>query len=147
MGRNKNNVDRGPLAPSIVSNDSDLDGRQKIALELRLRGYSFPAIAKHMGIKHSFDAYHLVEKALTIAREHHKHASGNILQLELDRIDRMLSGLEKKIFPPDEVDAEFEGCLSCMRMASVFIDQKARLLGLYAPEQAAAKAPLPWVDD
>ena len=95
--------------------------RQKTALELRLSGKTFQAIADELGCsKHT--AHRLVEQALDATI---KEPAARMREMELHRLDGMFAGFWPTAQKGDPVAAA--GCLKIM-------EHRARLLGLYAAE-------------
>jgi len=133
----------------------DLERRNE-ALEWRLRGYSFKAIGEALDPPCSAQrAYELVADGLAVAKAEHTEKASEVLQFEIKRIDRMIAGLQGRIFVPDvvyekaseEQKAEFDKMsLKAMEMADRFLDRKARLLGFYRTDDSKVKEPLPWSD-
>jgi methylphosphotriester-DNA--protein-cysteine methyltransferase len=95
--------------------------RQKTALELRLSGKTFQAIADELGCsKHT--AHRLVEQALDATI---KEPAERVREMELHRLDGMFAGFWPQAQQGDAVAAA--GCLKVM-------EHRAKLLGLYAAE-------------
>jgi len=100
--------------------------RQKTALELRLSGKTFQAIADELGCsKHT--AHRLVEQALDATI---KEPAERVREMELHRLDGMFAGFWPQAQQGDAVAAA--GCLKVM-------EHRAKLLGLYAPKRIDAQ--------
>lgn len=139
----------------ISKQEPDLQKRKE-AMEYRLRGYSYVAIGGKLGVS-SKRAYELVAEGLTVARAEFTEKGVELMEFELNRIDRMITGLEDMIFPPDEVmcdltdevrNDKYKISLKAMEMADKLLERKAKLLGFYRQDDAnKTKEPLPWVDN
>lgn len=160
-----------PKQPNVSKNSKqqpDLEKR-KLALEWRLRGYSYEAIGKELEISAS-RAYTLVSEGLAQKKAEYEDSASQSLQFELDRIERMIVQLEKVIFAydavvkdewvdvVDEKTGEVTGkervqpklpkqVLDALFMADKLLDRKAKLLGFFRTDDTKQKEPLPWNDD
>lgn len=97
--------------------------RKLQALDLRKAGYSYRAIGKKLNISHE-QARQDVEEELRRLADERKDEATELLQLELERLDMLIIGLEPmaRVGKPDAVNA----FLKCM-------ERRAKLLGLDAP--------------
>ncbi len=100
--------------------------RRRAAVQLRIAGHSWDAIARQLGYDSKASAYtdvrRALEKAVTklaIPLEAHR-------QLELDRLDAMQNALW-----PAALDGETKAIDTALRL----MDRRARLLGLDAPQR------------
>lgn len=139
--------------------------RRHEALDWRIRGFSYDAIAKKMSISKR-DAYRLVSEGLDEARREYQEKANELMDIELKRCDRLVTALQDFCIPEDEIpskleeiqklpDAErdaaleklFKPSLKAMDMMEKILDRKARLLGFYRADDSKVKEPLPWTDD
>jgi hypothetical protein len=99
--------------------------RQLQALELRKAGYSYRAIGERLGISH-VQAYTDVNAELARLTELRKDSTEELRELELERLDVLLKGLEPmaRVGNPGAVN-------SYLRV----MERRAKLLGLDAPER------------
>jgi hypothetical protein len=97
--------------------------RQLQALELRKAGYSYRAIGERLGISH-VQAYTDVNAELARLTELRKDSTEELRELELERLDVLLKGLEPmaRVGNPGAVN-------SYLRV----MERRAKLLGLDAP--------------
>lgn len=112
--------------------------RRKKALNLRKAGFTYPQIAQILGLKDEGAAFRVVRTSL---REIAKEASKDIVELETQRLDAMLSGI---------YDAATSGDLRAIDRAIRISERRSALLGLDAPKKTeatlgAGDAPLPIV--
>lgn len=100
--------------------------RKLQALDLRKAGYSYRAIGKKLNVSHE-QARQDIEEELRRLAEERKDEATELLQLELERLDMLIKGLEPmaRIGKPDAVNS----FLKCM-------ERRAKLLGLDAPVKA-----------
>ena len=97
--------------------------KRRQALELRKRGLTYPQIAKAMGVALS-NAHCFVQQAIAdIPRE----PAGEVLLMELERLDRMLAGMWPKAIAGNE---------KAVTAAVKIMDRRARYLGIDAPVRA-----------
>lgn len=143
----------------------DLEKR-RIAYEWRLRGYSYEAIGREMGCS-AARTYQFVKEVMDEKQASYTESISELTAFELDRIERMLSQLEKVIFALDEVvQDEFDTdpetgevlrtrvqpklakqVLDALFMADKLMERKAKMLGLFRTDDTKTKDPLPWSDD
>lgn len=96
--------------------------RQAAALELRLAGQEYAAIADELGYANKSGAYKAVQNALTaIIRE----PAEQLVTLEVARLDAMLRAVWKRIVGKGELGA--------IDRALKIMERRARLLGLDKP--------------
>ncbi len=100
--------------------------RQKTALELRKRGGSFDNIAATMGISKS-TAHNLVHKAIDQLKTTTLKKAEELKVLDLERLDSMLVGIYPKATAGDA---------KAINAVIKLMDQRAKLLGLYAPTKS-----------
>lgn len=96
---------------------------QEQALELRIAGASFRAIAKQLGIGLR-QAYELVSDGLAALKDDRDDAAERLRALEVERCDRMTLALGRKVVNGEE---------RAVRAAVAVMDRRAKLLGLDAP--------------
>lgn len=99
--------------------------REKHALELRMSGMSYAMIASTMGVSKS-TAFTTVERALRGIEEQTKHQVKIYRSLETVRLDALLRSVW------EQAEA---GSLQHVKVALKIMEQRSRLLGLYAPSQ------------
>jgi hypothetical protein len=102
------------------------EARRLEALHLRLAGWDYDTIARHLGLRHRSSAYRLVQAALA-ARQ--REAAPAVRALELARLDALL----ERVWP-----RAMAGHLPAVDRVLAILDRRARLLGLHAPERAVA---------
>jgi hypothetical protein len=113
--------------PKGVEKAEDVEQRRKQAIELRIAGATYEAIAKQVGYCDRTAAYRAVRDGLAaIPRE----AADALRNLENDRLDRIFLGLWQKARSGDK-DA-INGALNVMA-------RRAKLLGLDAPTKVEQK--------
>lgn len=93
------------------------------ALELRMSGMSYGAIAAAIGISKS-TAFTAVERALKSIEEQTKHQAKTYRSLETVRLDALL----KSVWELAE-----GGSIPHIKIALKIMEQRSKLLGLYAP--------------
>lgn len=140
--------------------------RRKL-IDLRIRGYSFQAIAdwcakpkEQGGLGRKMLAqtvYIHISRGLEDARKNYSESASELLNIEVQRLDRLITALEKFCVPPDavqtaeseaEVEALFKPSIKAMEQLEKLLDRKARLLGFYrAAESSNTKEALPWSDE
>lgn len=97
--------------------------RQKSALELRTKGWTYDQIATFLGV--SINTVYLdTSKALEEIREQSKELAQEIRDIELRRLDTWLQHLDDKIT---------NGNVPAIRAALKIQERRAKLLGLDAP--------------
>jgi hypothetical protein len=104
--------------------------RRLEALHLRLAGWDYDTIARHLGLRHRSSAYRLVQAALA-ARQ--REAAPAVRALELARLDALL----ERVWP-----RAMAGHLPAVDRVLAILDRRARLLGLHAPERAVVDVDL-----
>jgi len=113
--------------------------REAEAIELRLQGLNYREIADILGYASAGSAHKAVVRGL--ARLYPREKAETLLQLELTRLDRILSALWPKVE---------EGDLAAIDRALRVIALRARLLGLdrnkYEVQLALDKKPIRLVD-
>lgn len=100
------------------------------ALDLRRQGKSYRQIAFIMGIGHN-TAYNYVQAELIDLRNQTKEIAEEILDIEMLRLDNMLTRLEAGINAGDPASI-----VTALKIQ----DQRAKLLGLYAPTKREVKS-------
>jgi len=139
--------------------------RAREALDWRIRGYSYEAIAKHMQVSKP-TAYGWVAAALAEARASYAEKASEVLEMELRRCDAMISALQAMCIPPDEIPLKMEEILKLpkeeqaaaqekaflpnlkfMDQMEKLLDRKARLMGFYRTDDTKVKEMLPWNDN
>lgn len=99
--------------------------RQLNALELRKSGYTYREIASRLGVNHQ-TAYTDVNKALEHLAKLGENSAVELRQLELERLDRAVAGMMHWIDAGSPMHVQ--ALVKC-------IQERAKLLGLYAPEE------------
>ena len=102
--------------------------KRKQALELRRAGWGYQEIADEVGWANKGTAYTQVQKAI---KEITRESAKELLELELERLDDLFSGLYEAARNGDNFSVD---------RALKIMDQRARLLGLYdqKPEDPTA---------
>lgn len=101
--------------------------RQREALDYRKQGYSYPQIADHMKVSVA-TAYELVTEALkAIIQE----PAEQVLALELDRVDMLLTGFTESAVSGDNF--KLQGVLS-------LLSRRDKLLGIALPDKFGSQA-------
>ena len=95
--------------------------RQRAAIELRKAGASYPQIARELGYAQASSAQKAVETAL---RESYREPAEQLLQLELERLDRMQVGIYSQAI---------NGDLASIQMCLRIMERRAKYCGLDAP--------------
>lgn len=98
--------------------DADIESKKATALELRIAGASYRAIARQMGIGKT-TAQEYVIGALEEIREQNREAAEELKRIELERLDSLLVALWPKRANPRTAD-------TILRVS----ERRARLLGL-----------------
>ena len=136
------------ISRNITSDD--YEPRQHQILDLRLRGYSYKAIAEVIGLDIG-NTHKLAQRALEKARTDLAEKASDVFEIELRRIERMITSIERVVFPEDKVptnDSEYlKVSLKAMEMMEKLLDRKAKLLGFYKTADSTQKEALPWSDD
>jgi len=99
--------------------------RQSSALDLRQSGWSFRAIGEKLGISH-VQAWQDVKDALQELQALNADKAEDYRQLELERLDALTKALE-----PMAMVGNTNSVNAYIRV----MEQRAKLLGLYAPEK------------
>lgn len=99
--------------------------RENQALELRKQGLSYRAIANRLGVSHQ-QAYVDVQGELKALAVLNQDSADELRQLELERLDRIIDGLDHWV--------QAGNAQAAMAILKA-MDTRAKLLGLYAPEQ------------
>lgn len=115
-------------SPAVVAKTE----RQALAVKLRREGKSYREIAEIVGYSTEFSARRAVKTVMDrVAAELREDASEALL-LDLSRLDSILVVLGPKVE---------EGELGAIDRALKVLDQRAKLLGLYAPERRELSGP------
>ena len=96
--------------------------RRKRALDLRLAGVSYRAIAKQEGVSHGT----IISDVQSALAEIPRQSAEELRQTETERLDQ----LQRAVWPE-----ALKGNLGAVDKAVKIIDRRARLLGLDAPQQ------------
>lgn len=99
--------------------------RQLNALELRKSGFSYRKIGERLNVSHEQVRTDVETELRRLAEENHDKAD-EVRQLEIERIDRAVSGIMHWI------DA---GSPAHVQALARLISERAKLLGLYAPQK------------
>ena len=132
---------------------------KQAAVKLRVRGYSYRAIAKEIGVS-AVTAHKYVTDSLNEAIKDRKESAEQCLNIQLQQVDGVIRGLVPQCIPDEdsvytevnedgeEVAVEFRPNPKAVSELVKFLDHKAKLMGLYVkPEEAKEREPLPWNDD
>lgn len=102
--------------------------KRRVALELRAAGLTYEQVAeqmKQMGYRTSTNGVRkVIEGALSSMAEHDQQNVQQIRQMDLHRLDQLMAVLWPKVKVGD---------VKAIREYRQIIDQRARLLGTYAP--------------
>lgn len=106
----------------MATSKAVLERREK-ALDYRTRGWAYRDIAKALGVSLA-QAYKDVNYELAEAKSRARENADELLQLELDRLDMLLKGLEPmaRVGNPGAVNSYLK-----------VMERRAKLLGLDAP--------------
>lgn len=115
------------------------EARRSQALQYRRAGLSIREIASRLNCNHQ-TVHNDITHALQAAIDENTHSADKLRALELDRLDRMLLGLAPLIYPAGNAPVD----LKAMDRAIRIVEQRAKLLGLYAPQLMDIK--LSWED-
>lgn len=107
--------------------------REHKALELRKQGWSYRKIANQLGISFQ-QAYKDVQNELKDLAQANENSAGELRQMELERLDRIIDGLDHWV--------QAGNAPAAMAILKA-IDTRAKLLGLYTPQQLEV---LTWED-
>lgn len=99
--------------------------RQYLALDLRQSGWSFRAIGDKLGVTH-MQAWRDVKSAIEELQSLNTDKAEDFRQLELERLDALTKALE-----PMAMVGNTNSVNAYIRV----MEQRAKLLGLYAPEK------------
>lgn len=102
--------------------------RQRVALELRKQGFTYEEIGTHLGVTRQA-AHQMVKRAIKVISEEVHETADDVLQIELQRLDRMLIRLWRQAFPKDE-NAEVNHRI--VETMLKIMDRRAKYLGLDA---------------
>lgn len=105
--------------------------QQSEALELRIAGGSYRAIARQMGVGVR-QAYEMVQAGLAELETLRTQDAERLRELELERCDRMQLALGRKVTAGEE---------RAIRAAVAVMDRRARYLGLDAPSKVEVSDP------
>lgn len=115
-----------PRTPGSVA--GPIERRRKLALELRLQGLTYSAIAEELrgtpGVSKTYNhsmAHTDVKDGLKVLREEMAELAAEVLDMELQRLDVMLSGVW---------EAAANGDAAGVSTALRIMDRRARYLGL-----------------
>lgn len=104
------------------------DTRERIALELRLRGYSYPAIAREMEMS-TEGARKCVMRAMEEVRTQSQETALEVREQEAARLDRILVTLERLLERAEAAD-DVDNALAVQDRLLKVQERRARLLGL-----------------
>lgn len=108
--------------------NAELVAKERQALDLRLAGATFDAIAERLGYADASGAMRAVKRAMTSTLQ---EPADELRQLEAGRLDRLLLA----VWP-----AALEGDAKSVAQARGLIDQRCKLLGLNAPQRVDVDA-------
>jgi hypothetical protein len=100
--------------------------RQRQAMQLRIAGASFAAIARELGYAHPKGAERAIISGL---RAFFREPASELLPLELERLDRMQLALW-----PEAIAGNVQAVMAVLRI----MDRRARYMGLDAPHKVDA---------
>lgn len=109
--------------------------RQLKAVELRMAGRTYQEIATELGYAHPSGAHAAVQSVLKEARS---EAAEEMRELELDRLNKLLSGVWEKALAGD---------VKAVHAVLAIIDKRSKLAGLYSPTQYAEVVNVHYVND
>lgn len=101
-------------------------------MALRVRGWTYPAIAKEVGVSVP-TAYKAVQDAIARNRAEANESAGELVQIELARLDQMWASLAPR-------DENGNWRVDRVPAALKIMERRARLLGLDAPEKLQVDA-------
>ncbi|MEU1883409.1 hypothetical protein ABZ470_39400 [Streptosporangium sp. NPDC020072] len=84
-----------------IARQIEIAQRRNKAVQMRLAGMSYPAITEALGYKSSGAASKDVTRALRAASKAMQENSEELLQIEIDRLDRLMAGLWTKAIGGD----------------------------------------------
>jgi len=113
--------------------------RRQAALDLRIDGWSYRAIAKELGIGHS-QAKRDVQAELEALVEESREAAEEVRELELSRLDKAITVCNDTLKScwvdgSDDREKSRELQLKAIDRIAKLTEQRAKLLGLYAPQE------------
>lgn len=103
--------------------------RTRQALELRMAGYTYDAIAEQLGYRNRSGAYLAVDRALKATL---REPADHVRELEQDRLDRLQRGVWDDAIKGDSFKVD--------RVLKI-MERRADLLGLDAPKKVAGTTP------
>lgn len=124
------------------SAEIEREERRSQALQLRRAGLSIRDIAARLNCNHQ-TVHNDITRALQAAIDENTQSADKLRALELDRLDRMLLGLTPLIYPTNNKPVD----LKAMDRAIRIVEQRAKLLGLYAPTQVEGRIEISWQDE
>jgi hypothetical protein len=113
------------MARKVGANKADIIERQQRTIELRKSGWSFRAIGARLGVTHVQSIYDFRD-AIADLNQSKLESTDDYRTLELERLDMLIKGLA----PMAEV-----GNTNAVNSYIKVVEQRAKLLGLYAPEK------------
>lgn len=121
------------MAGRKKSDKPDILKRQLQAVEMRKQGMSYRAIAERVGVSFQQVQRDVTEELKRLAALN-LNAADELRQLELERLDRIIAGLDHWV--------QAGNAQAAMAILKA-MDTRAKLLGLYAPEKIQA---ITWED-
>lgn len=127
------------MARGKTAEKAEIIKRQILALDLKLSGWSYRKIGEKLNISH-VQAFDDVKNAIAELNSQKLEVTGDYVAIELERLDMLTKGLEPMaaVGNPIAVNAYVK-----------VMDQRAKLLGLYAPAKTditSGGQPLSWAD-
>lgn len=104
-----------------IARQIEIAQRRTKAVQMRLAGMSYSAITEQLGYPSSGAASKDVTRALRAASKAQQESSEELLQIEIDRLDRMMAGLWAKAITGDTKAVE---------VIEKLIYRRCQLLGL-----------------
>jgi hypothetical protein len=105
--------------------------RERKALDLRLTGKTYEVIGAELGVA-APSAYKAVKRGIARIEKQTAESAREMIRLELERLDAMHDALWPRVLRGDEKAVE---------SALHILEQRAKLVGLYAPTKIAPTDP------
>lgn len=111
--------------------------QRNIIIDLRIKGHSYPVIAKESKISTS-RAYQIVQEYIKEHREKHADKIDHMIEIDTQRIDKLMSQLWKKW--------EEEGEIAAAGMILKAMERRAKMLGLDSQEKSSVEIQMKWYE-
>lgn len=119
--------------PNARGKDAEITERQMKAMQLRVRGFTFPEMANELDVSVG-TAYNDYKAAMKRLIDETRESADQVRSVEITRLDRMIRSLELAAFGPPDADAPFCADPKAIEVLLKVSDRRAKLLGLDAPE-------------